>query len=238
MDDHQDYDHDNAPRDMIAAASRIQHFYLLELNGKPLHPDFFTWERVKEYMKASIHSTTHDFIYWIIGYVFLGAIAYFLQENYFNAKTTELFFWKFRVSPIYWFTEFASFASMAANTFFAASMAPHYSGVIPKKAVRIVLGTRTIFLFNMALLIFAGLGFIWSFVLSDALVGRYVAFLVALLGEARGPRIYNFFVYLKRHIFESGIILFIAIFVSSVIPWVAIIIFKKKKKKQLGISPK
>ncbi len=225
------------PRHLITAHSMIQQWYVAESNGQPFAKEFFTLEHIMQFSMVAIKSALSDSLIWLSIYVLGGAIVFFLQQNYLSEKVTQLFFWQLNGSPLFWFTKLTSFMGLIFSSVLCAMMARYYTGTVPKKAINSIFATRAIFLMCFSIVAFLILGILFKWLSNDAVI-LYIYQHAAAVNPSFGEKIYYFLVYyLRRALFEAGIVGIIASIFSVIVPLVSILFFRvyKRKKEDLGI---
>jgi hypothetical protein len=225
------------PRNLIAAHSMIQQWYIYESNGQAFAKEFFTLEHIMQFSMMAIRSALSDSLIWLFIYVLVGAVVYLIQENYLAVHVTEIFSHKIYGSPLFWMTKFASFMGLSFSTVLCIMMSRYYAGVVPKKAINSIFFTRAIFLTCFSVVAFLGLGVIFR-ALSDGSNLNNIYRYVSQVNPALAVKVYYFIVdYLRRALFESAIVVIVAGISSAYIPFFAIVFFRmyKKRKADLGI---
>lgn len=227
------------PHNLIHAMSEIQQWYLAEKNGQPFDKNFFTMSHTMAYSKVAIKSAFWDSLMWIGVYVFIGAIIFFVQENYLVDKSTDFLLWKdIKGSPVYWFSKISSFGSVVFSTTICIMMGRFYTGVIPKKAINTIFTVRSIFLACFALVAFVLLGVTYRF-FSDPMFVNNITSFFSKFNQGFAYRI-DYFVayYFRRMLFESAITAVMVSLASIVIPFIAISTYRfiKQKKEEMGVE--
>ena len=226
------------PSSLIDAMSEIQQFYLVESSGQPLHRDFFTMAHTMGFSSVGIRSALKDSVIWILGYVFIGALVFFVQENYLSERTTQILFWRVQGSPLYLFSKIASYGGLTFSTAMCVLISRYYTGTIPKRAINSLFLTRALFLISFSLLTFVLLGSMYRFLLTDTSIEN-VTVCLSNLNKSFAEKIYYFLHnYLRRALFEASMITLISSAFSVTIPFISIALFKifNKKQKELGLE--
>lgn len=228
------------PSNIIDAMSEIQHYFLVEDSGQPMRKEFFTMTHTMGFAKVGITSALMDSIVWVVGYVFVGAIIFYVQENYLTERTTQLLFWTVNGSPLYWFAKLASFGMLLFSTVMCVLMSRYYTGTVPKRAINTLLTTRAMFLVSFSLISFILLGLLYKYLMNDQVIDK-IYLHIAQMNAPFAEKIYYFLHnYFRRMLFESGITALIASTISVIVPFFSISYFRfaKKRKRDLGIIVK
>lgn len=226
------------PKNLITAMSEIQQWHVYESSGQPLGKDFFTMQHTMAFATIAVRSAFLDTFIWILGYLVLGALIYFVQENFLHERTTQILFWKVDGSPVYWFAKLASFGGLAFSTVMCVLMSRYYIGMVPRKAINSLFATRAIFLMSASFAVFLILGLLYRFLSDDMYILKASEFFLRFSESAALKFEHYVHYYLRRAVFEASIISIVASSVSVVIPFVAIGIYKafKRRKQDLGVE--
>ncbi len=225
------------PRNLIVAHSLIQQWYVAENHGQPFSKDFFTLEHTMQFAFVSIKSALFDSLIWLFIYVLGGAFVYFVQYVYFSEQYTQILFWTFEGSPLYWFTKVSSFMGLIFSSLLCVMMARYYTGTVAKKAVNTIFTVRALFLICFSIVAFFVLGLFYKYIGNPNTINQIVELFVTF--KVSSDKIYYFvFYYLRRMLFESGIVLLCASTLSVLIPFLSIIIIRlfKKNKNDYGFN--
>lgn len=223
------------PHDLKNAVAEIQHWALFEEQGQSFDKKYFTIVHAWGFANVAIKSALVDSITFISVYLLGGSLIYWLQGHYLIEGTTDIFIWKLKGSPLYWFSKAASFGSLLFSTGLCMYTAQFYVGVVTKKAINMIFMVRALFLMSFSFLMFVCLGFMHK-VLSDN-VAQDIALMVYRVVPSYAEEIYYFLAtFLRRAFFESSIMALVASFVSGVLPFAAILVFKIIKKRQTALG--
>lgn len=224
------------PATLIDAMSEIQQYYLVEQSGQPLHKDFFTMSHVMGFSKVGLHSAFRDSIVWLSLYVLLGAIVYYVQENYLVERTTQFLLWTVKGSPLYWFIKMASFGGLVFSTSICVLTSRYYTGMTPKRAINTLFITRAMFLISFSLISFLMMGLVFRYAMSDKAIDS-ITFYLARMNPEAGTNIYYFMHdYVRRALFEASITVLVASSAAIVIPFCSMFFFRIQKRKNRGLG--
>ena len=224
------------PATLIDAMSEIQQYYLVEHSGQPLHKDFFTMSHVMGFSKVGLHSAFRDSILWLSLYVIVGAIVYYVQENYLVERTTQLLFWTVNGSPLYWFIKMASFGGLFFSTTICILTSRYYTGMTPKRAINTLFITRAMFLISFSLVSFLIMGVLFKFVMSDAAINNMYLYFSKINTDFATSIYYFLHNYVKRSLFEASITVLIASAVAIIVPFCSMFFFRVHKKQNRGLG--
>lgn len=228
---------DFIPTDIVDALSKVQNIHLVESRTGPLAKEFFDLQHVRAFSSVGLKSALHDSVIWAIGYLLLGGVAYFVQENYLTVHTMKIFRWTVHVSPYFWFTKIASFGFLATSTGCCIYMSQYYIDFVCKRAINTLFMSRSLFLTIFSFVTFGTFGLLYKYVFNDTNV-VYVCHLIYRLHPDTAERLYGFFAgYFRRSLFQAGIVSLVASFVAVLLPMLCLLYFRyrKKKKKVRGI---
>jgi len=224
------------PATLIDAMSEIQQYYLVEQSGQPLHKDFFTMSHVMGFSKVGLHSAFRDSIVWLSLYVLVGAVVYYVQENYLVERTTQFLLWTVQGSPLYWFIKMASFGGLFFSTSICVLTSRYYTGMTPKRAINTLFITRAMFLISFSLVSFLIMGLVFKYAMSDTAIDG-ISLYFRKMNPNFGTNIYYFLRnYVRRALFEAGITVLIASAIAIVIPFCSMLFFRIHKKKNRGLG--
>jgi len=224
------------PATLIDAMSEIQQYYLVEQSGQPLHKDFFTMSHVMGFSKVGLHSAFRDSIVWLSLYVMVGALVYYVQENYLVERTTQFLLWTVNGSPLYWFIKMASFGGLFFSTSICVLTSRYYTGMTPKRAINTLFITRAMFLISFSLVSFLIMGVIFKFLMSDTAIESVYVYL-SRINAGFATNVYYFLHnYVRRALFEAGITVLVASSVAIMVPFCSMLFFRLHKKKNRGLG--
>lgn len=225
------------PKSVISAIAQIQQWYLAEKRGQPFDSNFFTIEHTVAYTELCMKEAIRDSLAWLLIYVLAGSVVLFLQSNYLQTQTTTLLFWEVQGSPLYLFVKASSFAFLAFTTFFCMWGSRFYIGGVPKKALGVFIFVRALFLICIAFMGFALLGLIYKFTLSDTFV-QSICSVITVFNKQTASDVYYFLtMHFRRLIFESAMLLFLASFVSALLPFLSTMFFAIVNSKSGFVKP-
>ncbi|MDA8103773.1 MAG: hypothetical protein M0Z71_00170 [Nitrospiraceae bacterium] len=229
---------DFIPTNIVNATSKVQAYYILESTAGAYKKEFFDLEHVRAFSSVGLKSALHDSVIWALGYVLLGGIAYFIQDNYLTVQTMQIYHWTVKSSPLFWFTKTASFGYLVVSTGCCVYMSRFYTGVVSKRAINTLFMSRGLFLITFAIVTFFVLGMLNKYLFNEE--NLLEAFrLVYRMNADFGERLYLFLSgYFRRSLFESAIVSLLASFLSVTLPILSMLYFryKKRKKEVLGIK--
>ena len=233
MEDHQQQSpSDFIPHDIVNAVSKIQNYYLIESKGAEMAKEFFDLVHIRAFSQVGLTSALHDSVLWAIGYVLLGGIAYFIQDNYLTTVDTQVLRWTVHVSPLVWFTKLASFGYLSVSTGCCIYMSQYYIGVVCKRAFNTLFWSRAMFLLTFSISTFAVLGLLYKHVLTEANLLEFCRGVYKVSPDF-AERLYRFLVdYFRPSLFESGIMSLVASAISIALPLITVVFFKYLKKKK------
>ena len=229
---------DFIPTNIVNATSKVQNYYLLESTAGAYRKEFFDLDHVRAFSSVGLKSALHDSVIWALGYILLGGIAYFVQDNYLTVQTMKIYHWTVRSSPFFWFTKTASFGYLVVSTGCCIYMTQFYTGVVCKRAINTLFMSRALFLATFALVTFFVLGMLNKYLFNEANILEACR-LVFRINADFSERLYLFLSgYFRRSLFESAIVSLLASFLSVVLPLLSMLYFryKKRKKEVLGIE--
>lgn len=211
------------PRTIAVAISEIQEYYNVE-SIAPLSKNTFTLKHFMAFSRVATHSALIDSILWVGIYVLMGGIIYAIQDSYLTQRTTQIFFWEFHGSPLYFFSKLLSFGGLMYSTVICVMMSSLYVPNWCKKAVDTILFTRAVMLMSFALIAFFFFGLLSRYVLTQHGIYKLSSFLLQRHPDSAFPdHLYHFlYDYARRSLFESGIIVLVASTISMLLPFLAI----------------
>jgi hypothetical protein len=227
----------NPPTNIINAVSKIQNYYLVEKNG-PLEKEFFTGDHITAFTKVGLHSAFHDSIIWVIGYVLIGGLIYFLQENYLTLMSMDFpIIGEVKGHPLYWFTKMASFGFLLLSTGCCIWASRYYTGTVPKRAINTLFTARSIFLVSFALISFFLLGMLRKLLMDEGNITKIYQFVFRQNANLAEKIFYFIRDYFTRSLFESSILCLITATLSIIVPFITISYFRvmKRRKRHLGL---
>ncbi len=230
--------HYPVPKSLTTAVSIVQRLKLMESGNRLLDKDFVVLDQVVGFSEVGIRSAWHDSLIWMIGYVIVGTIVYFVQNNYLVETKTQVLVWQLDGSPLYWTAKAASFSGLLFSTGMCVYISKYYIGNACKKAINSVLLTRAIFLVGFSLVIFVFLNAVNKMILTDKAIAG-TAYSLSFVSKGFSKNVYYFLHnYFRRALFEAAIVSLLSNFISVAIPFLSIFIFRasRKKEKTLGLE--
>ena len=229
---HQFSPSDFIPGDIVDAVSKIQNYYLIESRGAEMAKEFFDLIHIRAYSRVGFKSALHDSVLWAIGYILIGGVVYFIQENYLTTVDTQVLRWTVHVSPLVWFTKLASFGYLAVSTGCCIYMSQYYIGVVCKRAFNTLFGSRAMFLLTFSICTFAVLGLLYKQVFSEPNLIEFCG-AVYKISPDFAARLYHFLMnYFRPSLFESGIMSIVASVISIALPLVTVVFFKYVRRRK------
>lgn len=221
------------PHSLINALGQIQFWYLGETGeegpgggGSPFRKEVFNAPYVMAFSKLGIASALLDMLVWVLGYVFIGSILYFIQDNYLTTKTTEIFIWNIPGHPLVNVIEFASYGKVLFSTGVCIVMSRYYAGVVPKRAINTIFLARGLMLLSLSAVVFLLLGLIYRLINSDALVNQLYQSLYTV-NRVFATEVYLFILtHFRPFIYSAGIIVLLSSFVSFLLPFIFVVFYK------------
>jgi hypothetical protein len=223
---------------MIDAMSEIQQFYLVESSGEPLSKDFFTMSHIMGFSKVGLNSAFRDSIVWLSLYVLVGALVYYIQENYLVERTTQILLWQVGGSPLYWFIKIASFGGLCFSTTICVMISRYYTGMTPKRAIKTLFLTRAMFLASFSVLSFVILGGMYRYLMNEQVLKGIYNYFFKINPAWASNSYYFLHNYFRRALFEAGITVLVASFIAITLPFISMLAYKiiKKKNRELGVE--
>jgi hypothetical protein len=211
------------PRTLAMAISEIQEYYNVEVIA-PLSKNTFTLKHFMAFSRVATHSALVDSILWVVIYVLLGGVFYVIQDSYLIQTTTQLFFWRFHGSPLYFFSKLLSFGGLMYSTVLCVMMSSLYVPNWCKRAIDTILFTRAVMLMSFAFVAFFCFGLINRYVLTQHAIYQLASFFQQRAPNSNFPEhLYHYlYEYGRRSLFESGITVLVASAVSTILPFIAI----------------
>ncbi len=225
------------PQNLLTALSEIQHYFLFEKRGQQFDPEYFTMNHVMGYMNVAVRSAWWDSVIFVAVFLFGSTVIYFMQGTYITDSATQIFVWTVTGSVFYWFAKIASFSGLVFSTILCTWMSRYYIGVVPRKAINTLFGTRLVLLMSLSLLLYFGLGTL-SGILSDRVISQITGILAGT-NQIAAAKVYSFLHdYFRRALFESAILSIVAGTFSGLLPFAAIGVFRimKRRKRYLGVE--
>lgn len=232
------------PHSLIIALGMIQFWFLGETGeegpgggGAPFRKEVFNAPYVMAYSSLGISSALLDTIVWVLGYVVIGSILYFIQDNYLTEKTTQIFMWNIQSSPLFLAVEFASFSRLLFSTGVCIMMSRYYAGVVPKRAINTIFLSRGLMLLSLSFVVFFILGVIYKIVSADVVTVKLYQSLY-MVNKMFATELYIFMAsHFKQFIYEAGIIVLLSSLVSFIIPFITAVFFQffYKPQKDAGL---
>ena len=224
------------PKSLTGAVSIIQRLKLMENERRSLDKDFVVLDQVVGFSEVGIRSAWHDSLIWVVGYIFVGTIIYFLQENYLVETRTRILLWQLDGSPLYWISKAASFSGLIFSTGMCVYMSKFYVGIACKKAINSVLFTRALFLASFSLVIFVSLNTVSNVLLTGKVIEEFISSIAKISREAAMNLHWFLYKYLRRALFEAAIVGLLSAIASIITPFVSLIIFRvvRKRDRVLG----